>query len=148
MTERLYETQPALDGCRAQVLSCEQGDQGWLVELDRTVLFPGGGGQLCDRGTIDGAEVLSVFEKDGRLFHVCGREFPVGETVNVELDRPLRLYHSQQHTGEHILSGLNGNRLCYYVQAGLCHIEILVKASGIMNRAKLIFIIPRYLIYL
>lgn len=104
MTERLYETQPALDGCRAQVLSCEQGDQGWLVELDRTVLFPGGGGQLCDRGTIDGAEVLSVFEKDGRLFHVCGREFHVGETVNVELDRPLRLYHSQQHTGEHILS--------------------------------------------
>lgn len=104
MTERLYETQPELDSCRAQVLSCEQGDQGWLVELDRTVLFPGGGGQLCDGGTIDGVGVLSAFEKDGRLFHVCGRKFPVGQAVNVELDRPLRLYHSQQHTGEHILS--------------------------------------------
>lgn len=104
MTERLYETRPELDSCRAQVLSCGREERGWLVELDRTVLFPGGGGQLCDRGTIDGAEVLSAFEEGGRLFHLCGREFPVGGTVEVALDRPLRLYHSQQHTGEHILS--------------------------------------------
>ena len=104
MTERLYELHPELDNCRAEVISCEKGEQGWLIELNQTVLFPEGGGQLCDRGTIDGAAVSSVFEKDARIFHSCKAEMLVGKTVAVELDRALRLYHSQQHTGEHILS--------------------------------------------
>ena len=104
MTQRLYETQPELNNCQAEVLSCEKTEQGWLVELDKTVLFPEGGGQLCDRGTIDGIEVISVFEENGRVLHLCVTEFPVGKAVSVELDRALRLYHSQQHTGEHILS--------------------------------------------
>lgn len=104
MTQRLYEIQPELNSCQAEVLSCERAEQGWLIELDKTVLFPEGGGQLCDRGTIDGAEVTSVFEKEGRVLHLCAAEFPAGRCVTVELDRALRLYHSQQHTGEHILS--------------------------------------------
>lgn len=104
MTRRLYETEPELNACRALVVSCEAGGDGWLVELDSTVLFPEGGGQLCDRGAIDGAEVISVFEEDGRILHRCSREFSAGQTVTVELDRETRLYHSQQHTGEHILS--------------------------------------------
>ena len=104
MTERLYELHSELDRCQGKVLSTKQVEHGWLVELDQTVLFPEGGGQLCDRGTIDGAEVNSVMEEDGRIFHLIDREIPVGKTVSVELDRPLRLYHSQQHTGEHILS--------------------------------------------
>lgn len=104
MTERLYELQPELDCCRAEVLSCEKTEQGWLIELDQTVLFPEGGGQLCDRGTMDGMAVTAVFEENGRIFNLCKGELPVGKTVTVELDRPLRQYHSQQHTGEHILS--------------------------------------------
>ena len=104
MTRRLYETDPQLNNCRAEVLSCERTEQGWLVELDSTVLFPEGGGQLCDLGTLDGAAVRSVFEEGGRILHLCDRAFSVGKTVMVELDRALRLYHSQQHTGEHILS--------------------------------------------
>lgn len=104
MTQRLYETQPALDRCQAEVLSCEKAEQGWKIELDKTVLFPEGGGQLCDRGTINGASVTSVFEDRGHIFHLCERGFSPGAVVEVELDRALRLYHSQQHTGEHILS--------------------------------------------
>ena len=104
MTERLYEIQPGLDRCQAEVLSCVRGQEGWLVELNRTVLFPAGGGQLCDKGTVDGHLVDAVFEEGGRVFHRCTAGFSVGQSVQVELDRPLRLYHSQQHTGEHILS--------------------------------------------
>ena len=104
VTERLYESRPLLNSCEAKVLDSHETEQGWLIELDRTVLFPEGGGQLCDRGTVDGAEVTSVFEEEGRVFHLCGREFPVGASVTVELDRETRLFHSQQHTGEHILS--------------------------------------------
>ena len=104
MTTRLYEVHPELDSCQAAVLSCEQTEHDWLLELDQTVLFPAGGGQLCDRGTINGSPVSSVYEENGRVFHVCDRDFPVGASVTVELDRAVRLYHSQQHTGEHILS--------------------------------------------
>lgn len=104
MTTRLYELQPDLDTCQAVVLSCGQAENGWLLELDQTVLFPEGGGQLCDRGAIDGTPVTSVFEENGRVLHLCDRKFPVGASVTVELDRAVRLYHSQQHTGEHILS--------------------------------------------
>ena len=104
VTERLYETQPQLDRCEAKVLSCEETARGWAVELDKTVLFPEGGGQLCDRGLMDGSPVTSVWEEDGRVLHLCERPLPVGQTVTVELDRAMRLYHSQQHTGEHILS--------------------------------------------
>lgn len=104
MTERLYELQPTLNTCQAEVLSCEQTELGWRVELDRTVLFPEGGGQLCDRGIIAGAAVYSVLEENGRVLHLCENAVPVGSQVNVELNRALRQYHSQQHTGEHILS--------------------------------------------
>ena len=104
MTQRLYELQPDLDCCSAKVVCCKESGQGWLVELDKTVLFPEGGGQLCDRGRIDGVDVISVFEEDGHVYHLCSSEICAGRIVSVELDRPLRLYHSQQHTGEHILS--------------------------------------------
>lgn len=104
MTKRLYETQPKQNECTARVLSCVPGEKGWQVELDQTVLFPEGGGQLCDRGTIDGVQVCAVVEEDGRVLHLCDRSLPEGESVTVVLDRNVRRHHSQQHTGEHILS--------------------------------------------
>ena len=104
MTKRLYETEPQRNDCSAHVLQCQPVEQGWLIELDQTVLFPEGGGQLCDRGCIDETPVLSVFEQDGRVLHLCPTPFEVGTCVTVTLDREVRLHHSQQHTGEHILS--------------------------------------------
>ena len=103
-TERLYELDPQLNICEAKVLACQPVEGGWAVELDKTVLFPEGGGQLCDRGTLNGEPVIAVYEEEGRVLHLCGREFVPGEAVTVELDRETRLYHSQQHTGEHMLS--------------------------------------------
>lgn len=104
MTKPLYELQPELDHCQAQVLCCTALEQGWRIELSQTILFPGGGGQLCDRGMIDDVPVRKVFEENGSIFHICEKGFREGQTVTVRLDRSLRLYHSQQHTGEHILS--------------------------------------------
>jgi len=93
-----------MNTCEAIVLDSLETEGGWLLELNQTVLFPEGGGQLCDRGTISGAAVKAVFEENGRIFHLCEKEFAAGKPVAVELDRELRQYHSQQHTGEHILS--------------------------------------------
>ena len=51
MTEKLFERDSNLKTCEATVLECEQAPQGYAVVLDRTVLFPEGGGQLSDTGT-------------------------------------------------------------------------------------------------
>lgn len=104
MTERLFDQFPGLSRCGAAVLSCTPCGDGWEVATDRTVLFPGGGGQPCDRGTADGVPIHSVREQEGVIYHLCDRPFETGRTVELALDTALRLDHSQQHTGEHMLS--------------------------------------------
>ena len=86
------------------MLECEQAPQGFAVVLDRTVLFPEGGGQLSDTGTINGAAVKHVRETKGKIIHECAAEFPVGSKVTVQVNWTDRLDHMQQHCGEHILS--------------------------------------------
>ncbi|MER2139768.1 MAG: alanyl-tRNA editing protein, partial [Succiniclasticum sp.] len=78
--------------------------QGFAVVLDRTVLFPEGGGQLSDTGTINGAAVKHVRETKEKIIHECAAEFPVGSRVTVQVNWQDRLDHMQQHCGEHILS--------------------------------------------
>ena len=51
------------------MLECEPAPQGFAVVLDRTVLFPEGGGQLSDTGTINGAAVKHVRETKGKIIH-------------------------------------------------------------------------------
>ena len=104
MTEKLYERDSNLKACEATVLECEQAPQGFAVVLDRTVLFPEGGGQLSDTGTINGAAVSHVRETKEKIIHNCATEFPVGSRVKVEVNWTDRLDHMQQHCGEHILS--------------------------------------------
>ncbi len=104
MTEKLYEKNVMLKTCQATVLSCTQKDEKYLVELDKTVLFPEGGGQLSDKGKIGDALVSHVAEKDGHIYHECDRAIEVGAQVEVQLDWSVRLDRMQQHCGEHILS--------------------------------------------
>ena len=104
-TEALYYIQPPVGEFTARVLSCTQEGEAWAVTLDRTAFYPEGGGQPADRGTLGGADVLDVHEKGGQVVHRLSAPLTEGETVtgNVDLDRRLEM--SQQHTGEHILSG-------------------------------------------
>ncbi len=104
MTEKLYEQNSLLRSCQATVLSCTEERGRFLVELDRTVFFPEGGGQLSDRGSIGGVRVEHVSEKDGRVYHECAQPLPVGAAVTAELDWAVRLDRMQQHLGEHLLS--------------------------------------------
>ena len=104
MTEKLFERDSNLKTCEATVLECEQAPQGYAVVLDRTVLFPEGGGQLSDTGTINGAAVKHVRETKEKIIHECAAEFPVGSKVLVQVNWTDRLDHMQQHCGEHILS--------------------------------------------
>ena len=88
------------------VLSCEAVKNGFAVTLDRTAFYPEGGGQPADHGTLGEARVLDVHEKDGVVTHLCDRALSEGAEVSGRIDWARRFDHMQQHSGEHIISGL------------------------------------------
>lgn len=105
MTQRLYDDGHLLQ-FTAVVLSCVPADDGWAVTLDRTAFFPGGGGQAADSGSLGGARVTAMREENGTILHQTDTPLPVGSTVKGSLDAEPRLRRMQNHSGEHILSGL------------------------------------------
>ncbi|MDO4920334.1 MAG: DHHA1 domain-containing protein [Phascolarctobacterium sp.] len=104
MTVKLFENNSLLRSCEAVVTACAEKNGLYLVELDQTVFFPEGGGQLSDRGKLGGVDVVHVSEKDGHIYHECTEPLSVGAKVQAVLDWPVRLDRMQQHLGEHILS--------------------------------------------
>ena len=107
-TEKLYYEDPYLTAFTftGRVLSCEKSKAGWSVVLDRTAFYPEGGGQPADHGVLSGVAVTDVHEKDGIIFHTCDAPVEINSTVEGTIDWPRRFDHMQQHSGEHILSGL------------------------------------------
>jgi len=106
-TEKLFYQDSHIRFFRAAVLECRPGSGGrWEVILDRTAFYPEGGGQEADRGTLGGAAVLDVREKDGEILHDTDAPLKAGEEVEGILDWEHRFTLMQQHTGEHIVSGL------------------------------------------
>ncbi len=106
MTEKLYYIDSHLFAFEAAVTGCEETKRGFAVTLDRTAFFPEGGGQPADTGSIGPARVLDVHEKDGRILHYTDRPLPVGERFACAVDAEQRLRRMQNHSGEHIVSGL------------------------------------------
>ena len=104
MTKRLYDLDSHLKQHTAVVTACTPAEQGFDVVLDQTVLFPEGGGQPSDTGTIGESTVLHVREEQGEIYHRVDRALPVGGEVTVSLDWARRFDFMQQHTGEHLLS--------------------------------------------
>ena len=105
-TEKLYYQDPYLREFTATVLTCEPAKNGFYVTLDRTAFYPEGGGQPADRGTLGGAAVTDVQEKNGIVFHTCDRALEIGSTVTGAIDWERRFDHMQQHSGEHVCSGM------------------------------------------
>ena len=104
MTVKLFENNSLLKECTATVTACTEKEGQYLVELDQTVFFPEGGGQLSDKGKINEAVVSHVSEKDGHIYHECDKPLEVGTEVKAVLDWKVRLDRMQQHLGEHLLS--------------------------------------------
>ena len=74
--------------------------------LDRTAFYPEGGGQPADHGVLGGVAVTDVQERDGVVCHTCAGPLAVGSTVHGAIDWQRRFDHMQQHSGEHIVSGM------------------------------------------
>ena len=106
-TKRLFDEDAYLTEFEAEVLSCTETETGFDMVFDQTAFFPEGGGQFPDKGTLNGIEVLDVREdKEGVIHHFTGIGFAPGEKVHGKIDWKQRFDFMQQHSGEHIFSGL------------------------------------------
>ena len=110
---KLFYEDPYLKEFSAVVTSCEQCPKGWAVTLDQTAFYPEGGGQACDIGTLGDANVWDVQEKGEEILHFCDNKLEVGQTVTGRIDWERRFDLMQQHTGEHIISGLLHEKFGY-----------------------------------
>jgi alanyl-tRNA synthetase len=105
MTTRLYYTEPYRRSFDATVLSVELVAGHSEVTLDQTAFYPTSGGQPFDTGTLGGAAVTDVIDRDdGSIVHVVSGSLRPGEVVSGEIDWARRFDHMQQHTGQHVLS--------------------------------------------
>jgi alanyl-tRNA synthetase len=106
-TEKLYFTDADLLEFPATILDVRATEQVHHVILDRTAFYPTGGGQPNDKGLLDEARVVDVFEDDAGIIHHVVEQIgalAAGQKVEGRIDRARRLDHLQQHSGQHILS--------------------------------------------
>ena len=105
MTQRIYYTEPYRRSFDATVVAVDASSGHTAVILDQTAFYPTSGGQPCDTGTLGGAAVTDVIDReDGSIAHIVAGTLRAGEVVTGEIDWARRFDHMQQHTGQHVLS--------------------------------------------
>lgn len=147
-TARLFDQNSHLYTFAAAVLSAEAGKtpDTLSVVLDATAFFPEGGGQYPDKGVLAGCPVTDVQEKNGVIIHTVSlshlngepHPFAVGVCVQGELDAPTRFARMQNHSGEHIISGIV-HRLYGYKNVGF-HLgdgDVTLDFNGVLTRDQL-----------
>ena len=113
-TRKLYYVDCHVSRFSATVLQCTETEKGFAVILDQTAFYPEGGGQAADTGILGGVRVLDTREQGEAILHFCSGPLTVGETVEGQIDYEPRFDRMQQHTGEHIVSGLIHARYGYH----------------------------------
>lgn len=105
-TEKLFYQDAYLRETTAKVVECRKGKRGYEIVLDRTCFYPEGGGQPGDHGTLNGIPVVDTREKDGLVLHDTKEPIEVGTVVKAVIDWDRRFDLTQQHSGEHMVSGV------------------------------------------
>ena len=105
-TVKLYEKDAYISRFEAVVLSCEKDKNGYKSVLSQTAFFPEGGGQPSDKGNLSGEIVLDVQIQNDEIFHFTASPLKVGDKVSGEIDFLRRFNFMQNHTAEHIVSGI------------------------------------------
>lgn len=104
-TRKLYYEDAYKTEFTAKIVSANAGD----IVLDRTAFFPEEGGQSADTGVLGGFRVADVKIKDGEIHHLLedrNASFEAGTEISGRIDWQHRFSNMQQHSGEHIFSGL------------------------------------------
>ncbi|MBQ9965929.1 MAG: hypothetical protein IJP22_04295 [Clostridia bacterium] len=141
MTIRIFETDSHIKEFSANVLECSEENGIYKIVLDKTAFFPEGGGQPSDTGKIGDAKIYDVQIINEKIIHFADKPLKVGEEYSCALDWDKRFRRMQNHSGEHILSGL------IHKHFGLDNVgfhlgeeEVTMDVSGMLNREQLIFI--------
>ena len=113
-TRKLYYEDSHLRTFSAKVLSCEETEKGFEVILDATAFYPEGGGQAADTGFLNGIRVKDTRERGETVVHFCEGPLEVGAAVEGVIDWEPRFHRMQQHSGEHIVSGIINRRYGYH----------------------------------
>ncbi len=111
--DELFYREPYAREFQATVTGCTKGPKGWEVTLDDTAFYPEGGGQTADHGTLDKAKVSDVKRVHGVIVHYTDAELAVGSKVTGKIDWDRRFDNMQNHSGEHLLSGIIHAKLKY-----------------------------------
>ena len=114
MTRKLYYEDCHLAKFIGTVTGCTAVEKGYEVILNATAFYPEGGGQACDLGTLNGASVLDVQERGEEIIHLLNGPLEVGTEAEGIIDYDRRFDLMQQHTGEHIVSGIIHRRYGYH----------------------------------
>jgi alanyl-tRNA synthetase len=134
--ERIYafERTPYRRQLTTHVLAAGDAAGRPFVELADTLLYPEGGGQPADRGTVGGVEVVELERRDEAIRHWLAAPVGVGPVV-VELDWSRRFDHMQQHTAQHLLTAIAADRFgwpttSFHLGVELCDVELDVQGDG------------------
>ncbi len=103
-TIRIFYEAPYQRTFEARILEKRLIDGGRRIVLDKTLFYPTSGGQPCDRGRLNGVDVVDVIEEKGVIIHLVDGDIGQDDLVKGEIDWDRRFDHMQQHTGQHILS--------------------------------------------
>ena len=112
MTERLYDSDSYLSEFKCKVINLYSDDKYFYIETDRTAFFPEGGGQTSDIGTLGDCYVENVQIEEGKIIHFVEKSdenvesLEIGMEICGKIDMKKRFSDMQQHTGEHIFSGI------------------------------------------
>ena len=117
MTEKLYYKDSHIHEFEAVVLKCRKEKNAYGLILDKTAFFPEGGGQKADTGYVGEVRIKDVQEKDGEIIHYCDTPLEEGKCYSCKIDYEQRRRRMQNHSGEHIVSGIT-HRLFGYNNVG------------------------------
>ena len=137
-TMRLYERNPYQKKFHGTVLSCEKDQKGYKIVMDQTCFYPEGGGQPADHGTLNEAKVLDVQEENGQIIHWTDSPLPAGSQAEGQIDWERRFYFMQNHTGEHLVSGLIHKKYGYEnVGFHMNEEMITIDIGGVLSQGQL-----------
>ncbi len=135
--KELYDLNPYMQEFDTHVVSCTPKGNLYEIILEETAFYPEGGGQPCDKGTLNDVSVTDVQQKAEGIVHTCTGPLEAGSAVHGQIDWNRRFDFMQNHSGEHIVSGLI-HQLYGYDNVGFHMGEVIqIDFDGPLNEEQL-----------
>lgn len=129
MTEKIYLENPYLRQLEARIVEKKYENNKYYLKTNKTIFYPNlAGGQPGDKGTINGVEVLEVYEDGDEIIHVL-KENVHSDRAKMAIDWNTRFDYMQQHSGQHLLSSVfyklfNGETVGFYIGKEYVYIDV------------------------